>query len=169
MGISELFESALADWRRERPDLDIEAMSPVTRILAAATLTRRIGEQVAMTEGLSFGEYEVLAVLRRSPDGAPVKPSPLAQRIFISPGGLTNRLDRLEDARMINRRRDPADGRSSLVTLTAKGRRTVDAVFEKLAASGADTFSVLSPSETKVLVDALDRAMEQALSHLDRV
>jgi len=166
MGVSEFFDAAIADWRRERPDLDVDAMAPVTRILAAATLTRRIGEQLAQSEGLSFGEYEVLAVLRRSPGGAPIKAGPLAQGVVMSPGGLTNRLDRLEAAKLITRRRDPADRRSSLVGLTEKGHEKVDAVFTKVTASGAASFSVLTPKERATLVDLLDRVIDEALASL---
>ena len=166
MGMSEIFDGAIGDWQRERPDLELDAMGPVIRILAAANLTRRIGEQLAASEGLAFGEYEVLAVLRRSPGGAPVKAGPLAQSVWISPGGLTNRLDRLEAAKLITRRRDPADGRSSLIGLTAKGRKKVDAIFTKVTASGTSSFSVLSAKEVAALVGALDRVIDHTLAEV---
>ena len=166
MGVSEIFEAAIADWRRVRPDLDFDAMAPVTRILAAATLIRRVGEQIAAEEGLSFGEYEVLAVLRRNPDGAPLKAGTIALRTMISPGGLTSRLDRLQAAGLVTRRRDPADGRSQLVGLTAKGRRKTDALITKMSASTTDAFSVLSPDEVAVLVAALDAAIDRTFSGL---
>jgi DNA-binding MarR family transcriptional regulator len=42
---------------------------------------------------------------------------------LLSSSGMTKRLDRMEDARLIERRPDPSDRRGTLVRLTHRGKR----------------------------------------------
>ena len=48
---------------------------------------------------------------------------------------MTNRLDRLAERNLIQRREHPVDGRQVLIRLTAAGRRRVDDAFEALLGS----------------------------------
>jgi predicted dehydrogenase len=57
------------------------------------------------------GEFDVLATLRRSGDPYMLSPTRLYEAAMISSGGMTNRLDRLERAGLIERRPDPSDRR----------------------------------------------------------
>ena len=51
---------------------------------------------------------------------------------MITRAGITGRLDRLEERRLIRRSPDPDDGRGVLVHITPKGRSTVDRTFARL-------------------------------------
>src|SRR3712207_7498366 len=57
-----------------------------------------------------------------------VPPSALARTLMLSPAGMTNRIDRLAAAGLVERAADPDDRRSLLVVLTPKGRTVVDEV-----------------------------------------
>jgi DNA-binding MarR family transcriptional regulator len=76
--------------------------------------------------GLQPGEFDVLATLRRSGDPYMLSPTRLYEAAMISSGGMTNRIDRLEQAGLVERRLDPNDRRGKLIALTATGRRVID-------------------------------------------
>jgi DNA-binding MarR family transcriptional regulator len=75
---------------------------------------------------LSPGEFALASVIRAF---APVTPTELSSFLGIPPTTLSSRLARLEERRLVRRRRNPHDGRSSLVEVTALGRRRVEALF----------------------------------------
>jgi DNA-binding MarR family transcriptional regulator len=76
------------------------------------------------THGLTLGEYDVLVRLARAPDHA-LRMSDLADRVLLSPSGLTRLVDRLERRGLAERLADPADGRVALARLTSGGSRLV--------------------------------------------
>ena len=94
--------------------------------------------QVFTRHGLSWGEYVVLAALRRAGPPYQMSPTALYGAVILSSGGITKRLDRLEQAGLVERIPDPADRRGGLVALTDKGRERVDrAVIEHLDDDGS--------------------------------
>ncbi|QSY94622.1 MarR family transcriptional regulator [Rhizobium bangladeshense] len=116
----------LAQWRRERPDLDVEPMGILGRLKRLGTHLGREVEAVLMTHGLSTSAFDVLATLRRS--GAPHRLSPgeLMEMTMVSSGTMTNRIDQLEKAGLVERIVNPQDRRSVLIALTEKGLATVE-------------------------------------------
>jgi DNA-binding MarR family transcriptional regulator len=86
----------------------------------------RLWDATAERHGLNQGgEYKVLLKLRQAPEGRST-PSELAERLALSTGAMADRLDRLEEAGLIVRERDPHDRRSVLVHMTDEGRRVFD-------------------------------------------
>jgi MarR family transcriptional regulator, organic hydroperoxide resistance regulator len=51
-----------------------------------------------------------------------LSPGDLAQLLHVHPSSLTGVLGRLERSKLLERRRDPSDGRRAILSLTAKGR-----------------------------------------------
>jgi len=120
----------VADWKRERPDLDfspLEVLSRITRIARHLDIARR-----KAFEGLDVPGFDVLTSLRRAGDPYQLSPGQLMQQAMVTSGTMTNRLDRLEKQGWITRETDPDDGRGSLVTLTKSGMRVVDKAMEEL-------------------------------------
>lgn len=116
-------------WERERPDLDVSPQGVVTRLHRVANhLTDRLVE-VYRKHGLGEGDFDVLATLRRG--GAPFERSAgdLAEHTLVTTGGMTKRIDRLERAGLVERRRDAHDGRGRVVALTGRGREVIDAAY----------------------------------------
>jgi DNA-binding MarR family transcriptional regulator len=76
--------------------------------------------------GISFGEYLVLAALRRAGPPFRMNPTRLFNAVILSSGAMTNRLDHLEEMGLVERQPDPNDRRGRLVALTDRGRELVD-------------------------------------------
>ena len=123
----DLVDEILDQWKRERPDLDCKPMAVFGRLnrldrVSKAAIEARLGEH-----GLSRGEFEVLATLRRGREPYTLAPTALARWMMLSSAAMTNRVDRLEAAGLVERRPDPGDRRGVLVALTPDGKRVVDA------------------------------------------
>ena len=118
---------AAEQWQRELPQLDTRAMQVVGQLGTVAQLMARDWLNPLFAEhGLQPGEFDVLATLRRS--GAPyaLTPTALYEAAMLSSGGMTNRIDRLETAGLIERQKHPTDRRGVLVALTSEGRELID-------------------------------------------
>ena len=137
---------------REQPDLYALPMVLFGRLLNAAERVMREHMAPLFAEaGLQPGEYDVLATLRRS--GAPhmLSPTQLYEALTISSGGMTNRLDRLEQAGLVERRPDPGDRRGKLIALTDKGRDVIDETIGRHVANEERLLKVLTPVEQEQL------------------
>lgn len=156
-------DELVAQWAVERPDLELAPMATFGRLGRLSALAGRSIEAVFAGHGLTTGEFDVLAALRRNGDPFVMTPTELASTLMLSPAGMTNRVDRLEASGHISRRADPGDRRSSLVVLTDQGRRLVDIAVTDHVANEARLLSVLSPSE----LSSLDRALRKLLRQFD--
>lgn len=145
----------IADWGRERPDLDLAPMQVLSRVT-------RIARQLDQTRGVAFTgygivswEFGVLAALRRS--GAPYQLSPgrLVQETMVTSGTMTNRIDRLVGHGLVRRTPDPKDGRGVVVTLTPDGLAAVDGALADLLEAERRILAVLSPAQADQLAELL--------------
>jgi DNA-binding MarR family transcriptional regulator len=141
----------LEQWRRERPDLDLSAMGVFARIARLTRMIEAAVEEVFVRHGLRQGEFDVLAALRRSGSPYTMIPSELSAVLMMSRAGMTNRLDRLEAAGLIERSLDPADRRSFHVVLTDKGREVIDAALTEHADNLARLAAGLTPEDAATL------------------
>jgi DNA-binding MarR family transcriptional regulator len=153
----------LEQWRRERPDLDLSAMGVLGRLAQVTLALNAAVERVFAAHGLRRGEFDVLAALRRLGPPYTLIPSELADALMVSRAGMTNRLDRLEAAGLVERSLDPADRRSFRVALTDTGREVIDATLTEHAANIAGLVSSLTPEEAR----ALERALRKLLRSVD--
>ncbi len=143
-------------WRAARPDLPLDAMATIGRLGRLNGLLRIAIEAELGRHGLSVGEFDVLAALRRA--GAPhvARPVDVARSLMLTPAGLTSRMDRLEGAHLVARVPDPDDRRSMLVQLTDHGLEVIDrAVTDHVA-------------NEERLLEGLDRAERATLDQLLR-
>lgn len=118
------------DWRRQRPELNAEPMGIVLRIQSLAKLLGTQTSERLENFDLQWWQYDVLSALRRQGKPYLLAASELAQEAMLTSGAMTNRIDRLEEAGLIQRLRDEADGRRVLVGLTVRGRKLIDSVTE---------------------------------------
>lgn len=154
---------AIEQWARERPDLPALPMAVLGRLSDAAERVMRDHLNPLFAEaGLQPGEFDVLATLRRSGDPYMLSPTRLYEAAMISSGGMTNRLDRLERAELIERRPDPNDRRGKLIALTAAGRRVIDEMITRHVANEERLLSVFTAAEQEKL-NALLRKLIAAL------
>jgi DNA-binding MarR family transcriptional regulator len=68
---------------------------------------------------------------------------------------MTNRIDRLVDRRLVERRTDPHDGRGVLVIMTPRGRERVDAAISRLLVVEAELLEGLSRGDQERLTALL--------------
>jgi DNA-binding MarR family transcriptional regulator len=149
---------AIAQWRKERPDLDVSPMAVLGRLSEAATLVAR--DRLAplfARYGLQHGEFDVLATLRRS--GAPfsLTPTALYETTMVTSGAMTNRLDRLEKAGLIRRVPHPSDRRGLMVQLTEEGRELIDRAVEAHVENEHRILSSLDTEERERLAALLEK------------
>jgi DNA-binding MarR family transcriptional regulator len=146
-------------WNRERPDLDVSPTHVLQRITRLYLLQSASFSEVFARFGLTFGEYEVLAALTRSGPPHRMKPGELVGALVLSSGAVTNRIDRVEEAGLVERLPDPDDRRGTLVCLTAKGRAVVDEAMRAHLANEERLLSALSSTER----DQLTRLLRKLL------
>ncbi len=122
-------DEVLAQWARERPDLDVSPMAVFGRL---SRLTRVIEARQRATfarHGLDAASFDVLATLRRAGSPYALTPGQLARSAMVTTGAVTQRLDRLQVRGLVCRSPGPTDARSVLVTLTGAGRVLIDAAL----------------------------------------
>jgi DNA-binding MarR family transcriptional regulator len=77
------------------------------------------------SHGISVREFDVLITLFNAPDRR-LRMTELAQRVMLSPSGLTRLVERLERAHLVERQNDINDARSFRAVLTNRGLRRLD-------------------------------------------
>ncbi|CAA9406899.1 MAG: Transcriptional regulator, MarR family [uncultured Quadrisphaera sp.] len=147
----------LAQWRRERPDLDVAPMGVVGRISRAARLVELEQRATFAAHGLDRASFDALATLRRAGTPHQLTPGQLMATAMVSSGAITQRLDRLEERGLVRREPAPHDARVVLVTLTPAGRAAVDAVLPDHLATEERLLAGLTPEERGRLADLLRR------------
>jgi DNA-binding MarR family transcriptional regulator len=119
-------DEILAQWRRERPELNVAPLGLYGRLFRLVHLSDDLLTGELASYGLQPGWFDLLAALRRA--GAPyeLNPTRLMHATLLSSSGMTKRLDSMAAAGLIERRPDPHDRRGTLVRLTRRGRRVID-------------------------------------------
>ncbi|WP_392481034.1 MarR family winged helix-turn-helix transcriptional regulator [Nostoc sp. C110] len=156
---SDSVDIILAQWQRERPDLDVSPMGVIGRMGRVAKHFEHAIQETFSQFGLNLGEFDVLATLRRS--GAPYQLSPTAlfNTLMVSSGTMTHRVDQLEQAGLVQRIPDPSDRRGTLITLTEKGFNLIEKAVEAHVANEHRILSVLQPSERELLIVLLRKLL----------
>lgn len=142
-------------WARERPDLDVRPQGVIGRLhRLAGHLTEQLCA-VYRRYGLTEGEFDVLATLRRAGEPFERAPGELAAHTMVTTGAMTKRIDRLEHAGLVTRRRSASDGRGRVVALTAAGRRLIDDAFTEHMRNERRLLDFLTPQEADQLESLL--------------
>jgi DNA-binding MarR family transcriptional regulator len=143
-------------WRRERPDLDFSPLQVLSRVARLSRHLERARRAAFAASDLESWEFDVLSALRRAGPPYQLSPKALLQQTLVSSGTMTNRIDRLVERRLVERRTDPHDGRGILVLMTPSGRERVDEAISELLTAESE------------LLDALPRAEQERLAALLR-
>jgi DNA-binding MarR family transcriptional regulator len=153
----------LAEWRRERPDLDVEPLGLLGRLFRASALADGALSEQLGDHDLHPGWFDLLAALRRA--GAPyeLNPTQLMRATLLSSGGMTKRLDRLAAAGLVERRPDPSDRRGTLVRLTRRGKAAIDRAVVTHVANEERLLQPLTRDERR----ELDRLLRILLGGLE--
>ena len=156
---SDPVDKILAQWQRERSDLDVTPMGIIGRIGRLSKHLDRSIQETVSDFGLNGGEFDVLATLRRSGQPYQLSPTELFNTLMISSGTITHRIDRLEQADLVKRIPDSSDRRGTLVQLTDKGFNAIEKAVEAHVANGHRLIAVLEEAERQVLTQLLRKLL----------
>jgi len=122
-------------------------------------LLRRQIDQRAQALGLTSAQWRVLSAVARTEllNQEPLNQASLADQLEIEPITLSRLIDRMEAAKLIERRADPADRRAYRLFVTEAARPVV-ADFRAVAYECVDAALVgVSEAEIEMVVDVLTR------------
>lgn len=140
------------------------AVGLFTRLTRVGLLVDAFQHRVFDRFGLLFVDYSVLRVLQLAGTPYRMSPTELSEVVVRSSGGMTQIVDRLEKAALVERTADPTDRRRVVVGLTRKGLRTVERVHTAYASERERLLRELAPDE----VDGIDTAVRRLLDVLSR-
>ncbi|WP_293779013.1 MarR family transcriptional regulator [uncultured Oxalicibacterium sp.] len=153
-------EKAARQWRKERPDIDVGPMVLLGRLQETAQVIARDRLHPLFAEyGLQPGEFDVLATLRRSGTPYALTPTALYNTAMISSGSMTNRIERLEKAGLVQRTAHPTDGRGSLVKLSKKGLALIEEMIVPHVQNQKAIVCNLSKAEQTQLAELLEKLL----------
>lgn len=155
----------LEQWAQQRPDLDVSPMGIIGRMSRLSRFLERSIAAVLTRYGLNEPQFAVLAALRRAGPPHTLSPTDLYNGLLVSSGAMTNRLERLAAAGLVERVPDPGDGRSLLVALTDKGQQVINEAVAAHTANEHRLLSSLSPTDRAQLAEALRRLLLQFEDH----
>jgi len=123
-------------------------------ILTAAERLRRRLAEVVEPYGVTLQQYHVMRILSGA-GSAGLPTLVVAERMIEHTPGVTRLLDRLESKELVRRVRSATDRRLVLCTLSAEGKRRVEAMEAAIEAEEAAAVGGLSRSEGQQLIRLL--------------
>lgn len=145
----------MAQWARERPDLDVSPQGLIGRLHRLAGVLEDELAAVFAEFGLGAGEFDVLATLRRAGAPCALTPTQLAESTMVSSGAVTKRVDRCLERGWVSRTVDERDGRGRVIRLTPAGRRLIDRAFTAHMANEHRLVAGLTPRQRTDLATLL--------------
>ncbi len=136
--------------------------TPAPLINMASRAFSRLGERRVRALGFNIGQLPVLYLLR---NGAQMSQKDLAKFAKIEQPSMAQMLARMERDGLIRRTPDPADGRSSLVSLTEAAVAKLPAARQALEEGRDRVLSGFSADEVQTLVQLMRRLNQ----NLDRM
>ncbi|WP_433309242.1 MarR family winged helix-turn-helix transcriptional regulator [Micromonospora sp. CA-269861] len=156
----------VGQWSRERPDLDPSPLLIIGRIQQlAAVLDAALRPPFAAAD-LGNGDFDVLAALRREGEPYALTAGQLSQRMLVTTGAVTKRVDRLIARGLVSRSVSAADARGRVVGLTPAGVMLTDRLIEDHLANEAAILRGLSDSDRRTL-ERLLATMARTLTSQD--
>jgi DNA-binding MarR family transcriptional regulator len=158
--LSDAVDQVIAQWRRERPDVDVWPMGIVGRIGRLSRVLDRELKEFFSANGLERWEFDVLATLRRCGPPYELPAGALNRAAMVTSGAITNRIDRLATKGLVERVPDAEDRRSVRVRLTKRGLAKIDELVAPHVANEARLLVTLSPREREDLATLLRNLLE---------
>ena len=88
-------------------------------------LTLRLSRQLLQDSGLTWADYEILAVLLWYPTGR-MPAQELGDLVQWEKSRLSHQVRRMQERGLVVREPNPADGRSAMISLLPAGRRSIE-------------------------------------------
>ncbi|MCZ2404768.1 MarR family transcriptional regulator [Paenarthrobacter sp. Z7-10] len=149
-------------WGAMLPQVTIEAAGVVGRIRRLAQIIQLRGDAVLARHGISRSEFDILSALARN--DRPMTPTELAAELLISGAGMTKRIKKLTEAKLIRRDANPEDGRGALLRMTEQGQQLILPVLESISAFESGLLDVFAEHDRRGLTGQL-RTLLSDLEH----
>ena len=128
----------------------------------SARLLRRAFDARVRTLGMTSRQARLLLILHVT-EGE--NQGYYAELLEVEPISLTRMVDRMEEAGLIERRRDPADRRAWRLFLTDRSRCVIDQVRDSLTSLEDEMLAGLEPQQRKALGQMLESIRENFSNH----
>ena len=126
-------------------------------LAAYATLSRELSASLVASHGLTINDYGTLLLLSRAGEEG-MRRIDLANRLRLSPSGITRLLDRLEEQGFVGKGACKEDARVSYAVLTDAGREKLrEAAPEHIEDIDRRIAAVLDEAEIQTLRELLGR------------
>lgn len=109
-----------------------------------------------------------LQVLRTVAEHGECRSKDVAARLEVGPGVVSRQLAALSEHGMVDRRRDPDDGRAELVRPTERGHEVLAEVREVYLAQLKERFGSWEPARLDAAADLIDHLAELLTTPVDR-
>ncbi|GAA0273701.1 MarR family transcriptional regulator [Actinomadura nitritigenes] len=145
-----------AAWRRDGLGEDVIAMLEVSkRASRIGALVQQALRGELADLGLTYAEFEVLTVLSRAGKPYRLRPSELTRSAFLTSGGTSNVLQRLQKAGYVEREANTGDARSRFVQLTPEGLRVTTLALDASARAHREAMAGVPAEAVRDAADAL--------------
>ena len=145
-------EEAVRQWSARHPDAS--AFRGLTALIRTYGVVVRGVETILRPLGLNLSRFEVLLLLQFTREGR-LPMTRLRDLLMIHGSSVTYLVDRLEEAGLVARRPDPADGRVSLVCITDEGHLVADRAAALLVEHDFGPIAALPEERRELLADLL--------------
>ena len=144
---------------QRRPFHSLQEEAYLNILRTASQLTDAL-ELLLKPTGITLVQYNVLRILRGSePDG--LCRNELRDRMLNRMPDVTRLLDRMEESGLVSRSREEADRRQVRTQLTARARRMVDELDDKVRAEHQRQLGHLSEDQLSSIIELLTAARNQ--------
>lgn len=150
-------DKIVKQWNDARPELDTLTTGPLARLTRISKTVLIKEERNSMKYGVNIAGFDVLSALRRSGKPYALSAGELLNSMMITAGTMTNRIDQLVKAGLVDRVAAPEDARKTIVQLTAKGFE----VIESLIVDHLDTQRNLMAGLTQDEIKQLDHLLRK--------
>jgi len=140
--------------------VDVDAVLRATKVISAAIALSLDGADTR----LSLPQLRALALVDAR---GPVNLSAVAEGLGVNPSNASRACDRLVRNGLLDRREDPNDRRSVVLTLTREGRRLLDRIMTKRRAVLTQVMGRMSVSDQEQMSTAM-KAFTDAADQLTR-
>lgn len=148
-------DNLIEQWRVESPELDVGALHIFGRLHRLYLMYNHAISATFEQYGINAAGFDVLSTLKRSGGDYTLTPTQLAEYSLVTSGGISLRLNRLEDAGLVKRTREKSDRRSVHVRLTAKGQKLISEVAKIHFAREDEMMAGLTTEEVDDLAELL--------------
>lgn len=152
--LSMIAEDPIPDLETRAVPEDHQSLRLWLRMLTCTNLVENEIRSRLRTEfSTTLPRFDLMAQLLRTPNG--MKMSELSRHMMVTNGNITGITDQLEKEGMVERVKVATDRRSSLIRLTAKGKRQFKKMADQHEAWIQSFFGDLSEKSRKHLFEAL--------------